>query len=318
MLNTYLNDNQGMAYPFYGGGSLPFPMSVITGLSICIQDDADTHQPLYVGSVMIDATSVRLAILRHLSDDPDDSAAELIGMFYANMDGFYTYIPSYLTDAVYEDQTITPQMLRFVYADYAPVQGSTVSGDSVIYNTELDDIIENMQVFYSFVQANVGVILGKTTSHGHIQLGAIPESAIGSYFGEFYLDPSCVVYMPDSVYGYHSAYKVNNDTYAATQAIELRASGLLTLSVNGSTVAFDTVLGANESDLIDFEFSTRSRITGLNGHSIEAIDYEGQYYPEITFKDNYMISWRCVAETSDNLIIGVNGNDTFPNCYGDD
>ena len=93
---------------------------------------------------------------------------------------------------------------------------------------------------------------------------------------------------------------------------------MLTLSVNGSTVAFDTVLGANESDLIDFEFSTRSRITGLNGHSIEAIDYEGQYYPEITFKDNYMISWRCVAETSDNLIIGVNGNDTFPNCYGDD
>jgi len=312
MLYTYLNDNQGMPYPFYGGCVLPFPMSVITGLGICIQADGDSAVPLFAGSVVIDATSVRMAICRRLSND----AIELVGMFYGNTDGFYTYIPSYISDAVYEDQTITPQMLRFVYADYAPVQGSTVSGDSVIYNTELDDIIENMQVFYSFVQANVGTVLGRIASTGFIQLGSIPEAAIGSYFGEFYIDPSCITYMPDAVYGYHTAYIVSGDTYPARQSIDIRASGLLTLSVNGSTATFGTTADANEADLVELENSTRSRISFINGYTISATATDK--YPTLTLPDyGDQIKWTVLKNTDKTLILEVEGTTTFPSCYGD-
>lgn len=312
MLYTYLNDNQGMAYPFYGGSALPFPMSVITGLGICIQADGDSAAPLFASSVVIAADSVRLAICRKLNN----GNIELIGMFYGNTDGFYTYIPSYISDAVYEDQTITPQMLRFVYADYAPVQGSTVTEDSVIYNTELDNIIENMQVFYSFIQANVGTVLGRVASTGFIQLGSIPETAVGAYFGEFYIDPTCVTYMPDSVYGYHTAYIVNGDTYPSRQFIDIRVSGLLTLDVVGSTATFNTTTDANAADLVEFEVSTRSRISLINGYTVSATGTDK--YPTLTLPDyGDKIKWKVLKNTDTALVLEIEGTTTFPNCYGD-
>lgn len=313
MLNTYLNDNQNMSYPFYGNGSLPFAMSVITGLSICLQTEATVHQPLFVSSIVIDKDSVRLAVCRCVSDT--DDTKELVGMFYANLAGYYTYIPSYISDAVYEDQTITPEMLRFVFADYSPNQATEVVSGGTTYTTEMDDIIENMQVFYSYVQANVGTILGKVTSHGHIQLGSIPEAAIGSYFGEFYLDPSCVTYMPDSVYGYHAAYTVNQDTYPAKQTVEIAVSGLLTTSDNGDTVVIDTTYDADEADLVDLEFSTRSRISRVNGYEIKATRDVPKPYLRFNDLDD-KVKW--TAKRLDSaVIIELNGTDDFPNCYGD-
>lgn len=328
MLNTYLNDNQGMPYPFYGVGSLPFPMSVITGLSLCLRSENAANNPLFAKSVVITADSVRMAICRFIGNT---DGIELIGMFYANTDGFYTYIPSYISDAVYEDQTITPQMLRFVYADYAPIQGSTVSGNETIYNTELDAIIEDMQVFYSYVQANVGTVLSQITSYGHIQLGTIPESAIGTYLGTFYLDPSCVTYMSDAVYGYHTAYSVGYDTYPMNHAFEIRTSGLLTLTVDGSTAYVGVTADYDEAPLMDLGFSTRNIISFINGYTVSALP--SNPYPCINFIDlDDKVKWTVISGhtvtgtlvsggtdtyvPNDPLIIEVEGTSEFPNCYG--
>lgn len=315
MLNTYLNDNQNMPYPFYGNGSLPFAMSVITGLSICLQTESTVHQPLFVSSIVIDKSSVMLAVCRHVSDT--DDTEELIGMFYANLAGYYTYIPSYISDAVYRDQTITSEMSHFVYADHSSNQTEEVIIGGTTYTNETDDIIENMQVFYNYVQANVGTGLGKVTSHGHIQLGSIPEAAIGSYFGEFYLDPSCVTYMPDSVYGYHTDYTVNQDTYPAKQTVEIALSGLLTTSDNGDTVVIDTTYDADEADLVELEFSTRSRISRVNGYEIKATRDVPRPYLRFNDLDD-KAKWTAIyPDSSSAVIIELNGTDAFPNCYGD-
>jgi hypothetical protein len=316
MLSTYLNDNQGMPYPFYGDGSLPFSMAVIVGLSICIKGNSLDNRPLFANSIMITSDSVRVAICRHRSGDANDTP-ELIGMFYATTAGYYTYIPSYMIDAVYENQTIEPPELRFVYGDYAPIQHVTVVNGGTVYEQLPDEVIENMQMFYSYVNSAVGVNPARVPSYGHIQLGVIPEDAIGSYIGEFYLDPSCVTYMPDSVYGYHATYATNQDVSDAEQAVSIKTAGLLSLTIDGNTVCVTSTKDSDEASLVSLGLSTGSRITHLNGYGIDAT--QTVPYPFLKFTDtDTTITWRCLKTYDSAVIIEVNGSNDFPSCYGDD
>lgn len=56
----------------------------------------------------------------------------------------------------------------------------------------------------------------------------IPASANGEYHGTFSIDPSCVLYMPDSVYGVHTALQVDGNTYDTQQLLNINAYGLIT------------------------------------------------------------------------------------------
>ena len=363
MLNTYLNDNQAMPYPFYGFGSLPFPMSCIVGLSICISGDAPGRgiNGIFISSVIIAEDSVRLALCRHTAN-----GIELVGMFYANTAGYYTYIPSFIDDSVYENhkelhmieiptgdggverhavEPVTSAVLRFVYSDYAPDMLDTTTEpdagsnqmdwDDHTHEVLLDSIIEDMQVFYSYVKENIGVTLGLVTSNGHIQIGTIPKEAIGTYSGEFYLDPSCVTYMPDEVYNYTQTYKVNHDVYKASQKVDIAAGGILKITVDGSTAYVDVT--GEEIDalpLTDIPYSNKTRVTSLNGHLItgstvqEVINGEttSKYvYPFIDFistpKDNKaFIEWEGYVkrgQESSTVVLTITGTSIFPNCYNE-
>lgn len=337
MLSTYLNDNQAMPYPFYGFGALPFPMSCITGLGVCLTGDSPERSTnaIFVSSIIIAEDSVRLALCRKTG-----TGIELIGMFYANTSGYYTYIPSYIDDAVYEDQTITPQMLRFVYSDFAPDMIDTTTEedagphqmdwDDHMHEVVLDNIIEDMQVFYSYVKENIGVTLGEVTSNGYIQLGTIPPEAVGMYSGEFYLDPSCVTYMPDNVYGYIQTYKINNERYKTSQQFYLAAGGLLKMSVDGSTIY---MAPANDEvdtlSLTEIPASDKSMVTMINGHLITGSTVEQEIdgettsvyvYPYIDFvstpeKDVSWDGYLKEGTKTDTVVITLNGGTDFPNCY---
>jgi hypothetical protein len=61
MINTYINDNVNVPYPFFGMGSLPFPMCCIVGFGICI------HGPLtgliFISSLEITNSSIKAVVV---------------------------------------------------------------------------------------------------------------------------------------------------------------------------------------------------------------------------------------------------------------
>lgn len=312
MAYTYLNDNQGMPYPFFGYGSLPFPMSVVTGLSLCIRSNDTSMKPVYASSVVITETTVQIAVCRK---GDNDNFAELLGIFYANTDGYYTYVPTVGNlDPVYEDQTISPQMLRFVYADLSPVQDISMNGEDVTHTVDMDDVVEHIQMFYSYVRNNIPIILGRYPSYGHIQLGSIPKEAIGSYIGEFYLDPSCVVYMPDDVCGENVAYTVNGLSKPLTQAFTIGCTGLLTLSVEGETVTVGTSYESDTVDLVDVDYTARDKVEFINGTTIYANSANPK--PSLELVGMEEASFVPVLLTPTTIVVEVESGTAFPNCYG--
>lgn len=310
MLNTYLNDNQSMPYPFYGLGSLPFAMSVITGMGLCIKtssdDDPETQgiNRLFASNVQISKDSVNVAICRKNSLE----GFELIGMFYARTDGYYMYLPGYAEwqdDAVYEDQTIEPQMLRWVY-----------HGDVDAYNEMIDNDqyvpVFNLQTFYSYIASSGDTALSSVMSTGYIQLGSIPEAAIGNYSGEFYLDPSCVTYMPETVYRGYDKYTIGSTEYKAGQRIDLSANGLLRFAVEGGTVFAAETTDADKEQLVELTFEGREQVTGLRGYPIAGTT--ANPYPTLTLKgDGNLIRFNVTHQT-DPVVIEVIGTTAFPNC----
>lgn len=314
MLNTYLDDNQGMAYPFFGTGALPFPMSVVTGIGVCINagdtDTPYTSEALYISDVVITAKTVQLSVCRHISGG---DGTELVGIFYANINGYYVYVPSsQLNDEVFEDQTIEPRMLRFVYATAPDMP-----------EEELAQMTLDLQVFYSYVKKNAYDTPGTLHSCGYIQLGTIPESAVGSYKGEFYLDPSCVSYMPDSVFGKHKTYRVNSSLYVAPQCFTIAARGVLDISVSGGTAAFGVTAEAADLQFVDLGFETKDMVSSLQGYPVAAS--QRNPYPVLHLKGQTVSAGRAIdfafvsgpvvgSTSSEAVVIEITGTSIFPNC----
>jgi len=329
MLNTYLNDNQSMPYPFYGLGSLPFPMSVITGMGLCIKlpDDEEVNgvNRVYASNVQITTTSVNVAICRKTSANQP----ELLGMFYATTDGYYIYIPGYaeyFDDAVYEDE-LTPNVLRYVYYRNNP---AATEDDTISEENSFLPIYE-LQVFYAFVVDTTAPNLSWTASTGYIQLGHIPENAVGNYTGEFYLDPSCVTYMPGSVYGYHKKMLIKDTEFDTKQKITLAANGLLRFQEEEDNLGIYETLEADEANFVEIPFSYRQQVTAINGYTIEGLPANPYPVLNITgqpgvvdFDCTGSTDLRCfvtgstVAPSTDPVIIEVIGTDDFPNCYPKD
>jgi len=329
MLYTYLNDNQNMPYPFYGLGSLPFPMSVITGMGLCIKipdnEEINGTNRIYASNVQITTTSVNVAICRETTL----GQPELLGMFYATTDGYYVYIPGYadyVDDAVYEDYW-TPETLRYVYYR----NNEEVTDDTTTEETNSFLPIYELQVFYAYVVSTTAPNLSWTASTGYIQLGHIPESAVGSYTGKFYLDPSCVTYMPASVYGYHTKMLVKSTEFNTKQKIAISANGLLRLQRDGNNIGIYETLDANDANLVEIPFVYRQQITAINGYTVEGntenpypiLNITGQ--PGIVdFECSGSTDLRCFIEGStvtpstDPVIIEVIGTNDFPNCYPKD
>ena len=298
MLNTYLNDNQSMAYPFYGGGSLPFPMCVITGLSLCILVD-DTAEPastniLYADSVTISSDSVTVVICRKA----DLTTTEVVGVLTATMQGSCNYIPSYVDASVYSES-------------------------------------DGIQTLYEELAARDNVVFRTTTSTGFMQLGSIPESAVGSYKGPFYIDPSCAIYMKDSVFGKHKKYQIGLDSSDIGQSFIINTSGLLTWTKNNSADAnsytIDNKFDTDSQELVVLDAATRRSVTDLCGYRIESVG-EADAYPILTLVGEpealikFDISGAPTAGTvidggtacpDTPVIITITGTTGFPNCDKD-
>lgn len=296
MLNTYLNDNQHRPYPLYGGVKLPFPMSCITGLGLCIQNSDNTN-PVYASTIAISKTSIRIAFCRHVSST--EAAPEFVGMVYADTTGYYTYVASSSNSTVYEvDLRPDPVDLnRIVFATFVDPESTAEEYASAV--------LADMQVFYSFFRDydRSGI-----KSTGYLQVGTIPDDAVGVYTGEFYLDPSCVTFMPASVLGYHTEMVVNNTKQYTGHAIEFAANGLLTVAVDAGTLFFGCIESADENQLNDYPEHDMEFVEFLKGYTTSGMHN--------LILNDYLsdISWK-VAELDDSVILTVAGHNNFPACY---
>jgi len=302
MLNTYLNDNQRRPYPFYGGEALPFPMSCITGLGVCIQDDGNLRR-VYISVIAISRNSIRAAVCR----ESDTAVSEFLGILYADTTGWYTYTDSAASREGYETDTepepVDPR--RLVYYD--------------------EDYTQSLQVFYSYVLSLHLADREYARSTAYMQLGTIPEDAIGVYTGKFYLDPSCVTYISADVIGRCAKMTVNKTEAETPHALEIVTGGLLTASVTGGTLSFGTLESADSNMLTETPAVPYSFITSINGYMPKATA-ENPYpvlkldnYPDQTEEDPkpVQIRWRARVLASGDVLLTVNGTRMFPNCYGE-
>lgn len=103
--------------------------------------------------------------------------------------------------------------------------------------------------------------------------GMIPASCVGSYHGDFKVDPSCVQAMPSSVYGVNDVVKVNGVGYSTGVVLSMSFEGFVKCalsrgaSLNTAYVRAEVPYGAvvNVDDTITLR--EYKQVTSINGHN---------------------------------------------------
>lgn len=172
-----------------------------------------------------------------------------------------------------------------------------------------------------------------TAVSGYLIIGSINDKDIGSHAGTFYLDPSCVVHVPDSVYGVYTKLKVNDKHYALGHNLTISVAGLMSLS--SSSGDFVPTLQGKDS-VADLVLSSAaflgsySMVTSINGISpLTTGEDKGQLilntrHPEAIklLLDTSTATTVSTEDTSDTVggavLLTIIGTTQFPNCYDPD
>lgn len=271
MLNTYINENMDVPYPFYGTESLPFPNSCILGMQIALYDWTLGDAALYAASVTLSKDSAYVLICESSGNKP-------------------------------------------VLALSAVKQGT--GGTSTLIQNVCAGTVTKVNAF--------------------MELGSIPESAYGLYTGKFYIDPSCVSVIPESAVNLNQgdSLRVNTlSTVSAGQCLEIRASGLFTISKGtkapqgGGPVVTDFTIGLSpDVDLDSLELyavldnQNYTRVESVNGISTNS-PYEegGSILIFTTPQDQDLPSVTVSGEQIGNVLhVRYKGNTEFRSCYDPD
>lgn len=355
MAQTYLNDNMNMPYPFYGFEALPFSMACIVGMGICVHgDEPFGANAVSACSISISENAVNVAVGRRLID----GTFELIGTLYATTEGLSVYVPASVY-SVYGDGTEILKVFEQAFAQYAgehivtPVIGGThhevevlpeeplfdayykEAGDIVITNVGTTQHIQIdpastailMRAYFTTVTSSTNIVLTSAASTGYMVLGTIPEESIGVYNSLFALDPSCITYMRDAVYGKYNTIRVNGYERALGPVLTLNANGLFHFEIEGTTATFVPDEGADALVLSKTDGETESIVTSINGNAIEGTEDYQEPVLELkgyTTSLGEIISWEwarwspningSTAGDNGTLTLELNGTSNFPNC----
>ena len=258
MINTYINDNQSIPYPFFGDAELPFPMRCIVGLGICVYGAAS--DAVYASSVIIRRTEVQVSLCR---------GSEVLGTAVAS-----------------------------------------TTGDTV------------------WTQA------GTTKTFGYVLVGEIQEQDLGTYNGTFYIDPSCITYMPANVYGRYASTKVDGTQRVMPESFSVQTAGILEMELTGSTAAvtvneFDqTVNGGTASvyELTTVTTPVTDKVKSINGvsfvitgtYSALVLDTNVPDMIDISVDGTVMDGTTKPSNPRKIVTVTLTGGTLFPNCYGSD
>lgn len=166
-------------------------------------------------------------------------------------------------------------------------------------------------------------ILESNISMG-VSIRKYSEECFGSYEQKIMLDPFCIVNITESVLGSYKTLNINGSNIEAPEVLNFRASGILSIS---ST----EVIGASK-DLVNESILTKVDLDTYNYTKVSSIN-------NIDVPGNTELTTELIIETKDSIsitvidgesyngknipniegdvtVIVLNGDSTFPNCYG--
>lgn len=167
-----------------------------------------------------------------------------------------------------------------------------------------------------------------TDVSGFLYLGMITPDAVGQYTGKFYIDPSCVSYMPDSIFGVHKYININDSSQQISQVLSIATTGLLNLT--GTTIegteesATDALYSFTDENIYEANVKT------INGVATLVPGYTGTLRlvgdASITFHADKIPSNLNITNgdldpavrakmEGTTVVVVINGGTTFPSCY---
>lgn len=264
MLNTYINDNSNVPYPFYGLTELPFPNNYILGLSIAILKGTSSYNiydiklPLHVATLSISNGILSISIC--------DANNTLLCI------------------------------------------ASTGDSPSIYSNGLTYNGINIIQV--------------------DLFTGNIPTDITESYYGVFYIDPSCITVTPSNVYGVHKQSIINGNTYALEDTLTLHVEEGLALNEESDsyTLTIDDEL-EDEQFIENRSASSSEMVQSINGVAVNTgnltdvavlqIDVKHAIINDAN-KDELMLTTDTDTGRTNIAVLTVNGTKWFPNCYDKD
>ena len=149
---------------------------------------------------------------------------------------------------------------------------------------------------------------------GYLLLGSLDGVVPASYSGVFYIDPSCVVYLPEAVYTYHTEIEINNNIYLLGSSLDINASGLLQLDAVGQLegTPSSASMPLTSADTLD----TSDRVLSINGMSVG----EGSEHKTLTIGTSCSsaITFTAMELGTSFVVLSAHGSQKFPNCYSAD
>jgi hypothetical protein len=157
---------------------------------------------------------------------------------------------------------------------------------------------------------------------GFMFVGQISDADAGTYSGEFKLDPSCVLPMPNTAYRRYTGAEINKQQFDGKHVLDLKATGLFDIS-SGATV---TLRGeAEDAHFVlwdnEYEYTKVLTVNGCRGKTLKITTSGGvvvsahtrqrQYYEVVSGGSSLTSGGICAVNTI------FNGGSSFPHCYDD-
>lgn len=156
--------------------------------------------------------------------------------------------------------------------------------------------------------------------NGFVELGIIPEEAYGLYTGKFWIDPSCISFVPQKVMrlDMHNIM-IGNDTVDINQCLNIHTTGLLKttpVTKNGIltgniNVATEALNNADLYTILDER--NYNMVTSVNGVSTATAFTKNGSTLSITSESGSIE----VSATSigNSITVSIKGNKQFKNCF---
>lgn len=160
----------------------------------------------------------------------------------------------------------------------------------------------------------------KVFVNGFVELGSIPEEAYGLYTGKFWIDPSCISFVPQKVMrlGIHNIM-VGDTPVDTDQCLNIHTAGLLksTLGRRTDTPTYNINIDTdamNNADLYTLlDERNYNMVNSINGVST-ATDFtkNGSTLSITSGSNSIELS---ATQNGNAIIVSIKGNNQFKNCF---
>jgi hypothetical protein len=214
--------------------------------------------------------------------------------------------------------TIEPLSVSQVYITNDTVKIAVMTGTELLITLEA-------HTYTSGRSCKALVLTEDREVSGFMTIGSIPESAVGSYAGTWYIDPSCVFFMPLAVYGNMKQLVVNGSRYNIVKTLNIDTSGPLSVDSVLSVVAEEgepvmehttcTINATEDASEYTYEFSNSigySMVQSINNQSCITTPASPK---TLNIRIQHSTIQYSLLSNDSTVVLIISGTKDFPNCF---